>query len=403
MAADPNLTTVQTPTQWAVRWHGVVLAMLLVFSVPVFHLTWHVVLGHEEPPIVTRSQVLMPEASWETVTDGTWMTEMDRYLREQSPIVWRLRGTWNEALLRCGLVQSERVHLGREGWMFLRASVFPDVRRFDAMSGDRRRVFARVRDLVRAAGAELVVSLVPDKARIYPEFAFKEGVISASKEPLYRRAVQELRDEGIAVVDMMVGMAAARAAAPDQLRYYYRDSHWRAVGALIGAQAVSATIEALPAAAGLAPRNATELGARTSIRGLGGLVPVLGLLSYEKPHGEGRLHSLPMSLLTAGLTEEFDSYSVVMRAGGRPISPLVDDLDCEILLIGTSFSEANGARALALWMGRPVRLIMDYGVSGLPAISKALDELKQGTRAKVVVWEIAEPGLMVPGWKEARF
>lgn len=400
MTTSLESTSVQTPAQWAVRWHGIVLAALLVFSVPVFHLTWHGILGHDEPLIVTRSQVPMLMPSLENVMDGTWMTQVDQYMREMSPIVWRLRGTWNETLFRFGLVQSDRVYLGREGWLYEGATVHPDVDRFDAMSAARRRVYSRVHDLVRASGAELVVSLVPDKVRVYPEYAYQGGAVSALKEPLYRRALQELRDEGIAVVDVAASMAAARVSEPGLLRYYQRDTHWRPEGALVAAQAVTAVIEGLPGAAGLSPRRVTELGARTSTLMLGGLVPMLGLLTYEEPSAEGHLLSLPMSSLSAGLVESRDVYSVVMRTGAVKTSPLVDDVDNEVLLVGTSFSKTNGAVALALVLGRPVRMVMKPGASGLSAIREVLDELRRGTQAKVVVWEIVERGLMDKGWEQ---
>ena len=46
------------------------------------------------------------------------MKSLERWLQEESPVVWELRGCYNEARLLTGLLQNENVYIGREGWMF---------------------------------------------------------------------------------------------------------------------------------------------------------------------------------------------------------------------------------------------------------------------------------------------
>jgi len=394
--------TQQTPAQWAVRWHGVVFAAALLLSVPVVHLGWHVALGHEKPALQTRSQVERPVPTWDGVLAGSWMTKVENYLREASPIAWWLRGEWNEWLWCCGILQSDEVQMGRDRWLFLKATLHEHRQQFAREATARRRFFAEVRDAVRASGAELVISLVPDKARVYPDFAFRDGVISPAKEPIYGMALQEFRELGIPTADLASALAVARAAMPGVALYYARDTHWRPQGALAGAGAVAAAIESLPVAATLVPRRPAGLGTGSTVSALGDLVSMLGLLTCELPFGADRSRTHPLSLFTTELLEDREYYSAVLHTDGGTIDPLVSDAGNDIVLLGTSFSEANGAGGLALSLGRPVRAILGHGASGMAPLHTFAAELKRGTKAKVVVWEIVERGLFEVDWATAQ-
>ena len=88
--SSSDVTPAQTPAQWAVRWHGLVVVALLLASVPVVHLFWHGLLGRDEPLLRTRSQLPAPVATVDNVFDGRWMLTKERQLREDSPVVWWL-------------------------------------------------------------------------------------------------------------------------------------------------------------------------------------------------------------------------------------------------------------------------------------------------------------------------
>ena len=75
-----------------------------------------------------------------------------------------------------------------------------------------------------------------------------------------------------------------------------------------------------------------------------------------------------------------------------------NDRDATVWLLGTSFADANGAAALTLQLGRPIRWTIRFGASGLGSLRAALPELRHKTRAKVVVWEIVERGYFLEEW-----
>ena len=152
----------------------------------------------------------------------------------------------------------------------------------------------------------------------------------------------------------------------------------------------------------LTPRRPTELGARRELGALGDLTSILGLLTCELPWIGDRTRCQPLSLLSAELIERRDYYDVWLIEGSERSNPLVDDPAAEVLLLGTSFSESNGAGALALALGRPVRVISELGASGLRPLRRVVDELRQGTRAKVVIWELVERGLLEIDYEQVK-
>jgi hypothetical protein len=397
---DPtdDRTAPQTPAQWALRWHALVLAALLIASVPVVHLCWHGLLGHDAPPIRSRSLVAAPPATLANVLDGSWMPAKERELRELSPVAWWLRSGWNEVLYRAALPRSPVVHVGGDEWFFLQSTLAPDRALFAARRPVRQRFFTAVRDAVRAAGGELFVWLVPDKARVYPEFAFADGVLPAAKAANYGNVLGELGELGIATTDLAAAFAAGRAAAPTEEFYYRRDTHWRPQGALLAARAAAAAIEAGLLGARLSPRQPVELFGSETIRMVGDLTGMLGLATVEEPDARGT-HAVPMSLLTARLAELRSYYGIALRDGGQT-RPLFGDADAEVWVAGTSFSEENGWKALSLALGRPVRTVMARGAGGVEPARTLLRELAAGARPKLVVWEIVERGLLEDEWRE---
>jgi len=395
----------QTSGQWAVRWAAVVVAAVLCASVPVVHLVWYGVLGQDDPIIRTRSQHRAPAATIENVVSGLWMTKKERELQELSPIVWSLRGHWNELRYRCGIPQSDRVTFGEDEWLFIKSSVRPNNVGFAKAKEQRLAVFAQARDAVRAAGAELVMMILPDKARIYPDKVYPDGVMPADKAGNYAAIMAEIDSLGIMGVDLATPMQAARQAITssdplDQL-YFARDTHWRPGGALIAGQTVAAAIES---------RFGDELGARqtmrltgpSSVRAVGDLTAQLGMLAVVQPDKVQQQRTAAMSLLTDYLAEVRHYYGAELVTPAGAVGMFGEDPDAEILVIGSSFAEANGMIALSFGLARSVRANIIRGAAGILPLQATLEQLRPGQKAKVVVWEIVERGLFEGFWLDPK-
>lgn len=401
MTRTTDLTPAQTPAQWAVRWFGLAAAALLLGLVPLLHLCWHGALGQQEPLLRTRSQLPSPPLTVAAALDGSWMLAKERQLREDSPVVWRLRSAWNELRYRLGAPQSAQVHFGKDEWFYIRESVLPDRAAYDAAAPARQAFLAAVRDLVRAAGAELFVCIVPDKARVHPEPCYEGGVLPAAKAGNYAAILAELEALGIATVDLAAAMAAERARDPAAELYYRRDTHWRPAGALAAGRAIAAALEARYGDR-LGPRSPMQLRGPASVRLSGDLVANLGIATLELPDPVVGRRSAPMSLLADRLCEVREYWDVERQTAGGWAKVDGTDPDAAVWVLGTSFAEENGADAIALFLGRSLRTTIAYGAVGLEPLRRAVPELRAGTKAKVVVWEIVERGIFDPVWREQR-
>lgn len=394
-----------TPGQWAVRWVAIVVAAVLCASVPLVHLVWHVALGHDEPIIRTRSQIRAPAPSVDNVVSGLWMSKKERELQEASPIVWSLRGHWNELRYRCGIPQSDLVTFGDDEWFFISSSIRPNNDGFDRATAKRRAVFAEVRDTVREAGAELVMMILPDKARIYPGKVYADGAMPADKAGNYAKILAELDALGIMHVDLATPLQAARAAISsdkleDQL-YYARDTHWRPGGALVAGQAVAAAIQSRLSGR-LGPRNPMRLTGPSMVRAVGDLTSQLGMLAAVRHDPLHEQRTAALSLLTDDLAEVRHYYGAELVTPTGAVAMFGKDPEAEVLIIGSSFAEENGMNALSLGLGRPVRATIIRGAAGILPLKASLKELRQGTKAKVVVWEIVERGLFEGFWLDPK-
>ena len=391
----------QSNAQWAVRWHGVVLFALLIASVPVLHLAWHVLAGMDEPMVPTRNQRPRPPLTQTRTRAGQWQWTLDleRWLQEASPVVWWLRGTYNEMRYRCGIFASDSVTCGREGWLFMSQSLYPDARRLAGSAADRARFLAKLRRRTDQLGVQLLVVVCPDKERIYPDLIYGDGHMPPEKERLYPAILRDLAAAGIASVDLWQPIAGLRQGSAEEL-YYRRDSHWRPACALFAGQVVAAALEQGAAAPLLGPKSTVELQAPLRARVLPDIAALAGFCAFEKDLGPGvGMGSMPASKLTADLTEVKEYYSLAVRTptGSRPIKELAGD--SAILLAGTSFSAEAGADALQFALQRPVRQVVRAGAAGTNSLAQALHELATGaSHAKVLVWEFVERGYLEDAW-----
>ena len=392
-----------TPAQWAVRWHGLVVCAALLGAVPLVHGVWHGLLGQHEPLVRTRSQMAAPVPTAAAVLHErpSWMDRKERQLREDSAVVWWLRSSWNEARYRLGIPQSGTVHFGRDEWFFIAGSVAPDRATFVRRQPQRRRFFAEVRDRVRAAGASLFVVVLPDKARVYADRCYDDGVMPPGKRDNYADLLADLAAVGVPTADVAGAMAAARAAQPEVELYYRRDTHWRPQGALVYGRTVAAAIEQ-HFGSRLPPKVPMALAGVTSVRLVGDLPANMGIGTVELPEPVVGWRTAPMSFLSERLAEQREYYGLEARLPSGAVAMDGKAPDAPVLLVGASFALENGIQALSLFLQRPVRGHLERGESGMQPLRDALRELQAGTTAKVVVWELIERGFFDPAWEDPR-
>lgn len=399
-------TSGQTAAQRLVRSLGAVVFLLAVFAMPVAQALWAAFAGDARDQYRTFGYVPAPEPSLGSFLEGSYMPKLERHLQESSPLVWEVRGCYNEWRFRLGLLQTEKVHIGRDGWMFYRQGMAPDAAVVDGRHERRIAVFASIKAAVKQLGAELFVVVLPDKDRVYPEFAYPEGQVPRLKAGLYPLLMQELQAAGIAHLDANAALARAKASAPEDLLYCQRDSHWTPLGARVVAESLAKSLEEGSFAGLLGPRRPDlALAAPEVVDLLPDLVGLCGMryVMLPVPSLSARF-PFPASALTRTLVESKRYYRIALagREAGEVAAAELEELRSRspIALAGTSFSGENGAAAFAWALGRVIddRVIM-VGAGSIAPMQAVLGRMvARPGRVRLVVWEMVERGVLEGDW-----
>ena len=133
----------------------------------------------------------------------------------------------------------EDVVLGREDWLFYRETLDDYLR--TAPLGEQQlfgaaRTLALLREYAQSRGAELYVTVAPNKASLYPEYLPHVG------EPLegadnIDRLIPYLEAQGVPYLDLFTPFRAA-----EEVLYYHTDSHWNVRGAALAHDVLTAAL-----------------------------------------------------------------------------------------------------------------------------------------------------------------
>ena len=389
----------QAPAQWAARWHAVVLFVAFLTVAPLAHLAIMVT-----APLPSERRLRADgEWTWDGVMEGRWTTAIGSWLEKDNPVAGVMTGNWNDLRWRLGILQNDQVHVGRDNWFYLRNSLDPSQERIDSGAESRRQVLEAVAARARRLGVHLVVLLVPDKERIYPEYAYTSGVMPSPKQGLYSRIVDDLARAGIPVVDVARVLHEARPAPGPGNLYYQRDTHWTVHGAFLAAQALRQHLESSPVREQLGRDVLYAVPQPMVVNLMPDLVALCGLRTWAtRIAGMDEDVLLPASSVASRLSELKQYWRLRTAAidvrPGLPMDALADE--ALVALAGSSFSAENGKDAVAFALGRAIDgRGVHKGASALQGMAETLDRIERGeSRARVLVWEFVERGWLEGVW-----
>lgn len=278
-------------------------------------------------------------------------------------------------VMRWGLFRSggPQVAVGCDDWLYLTEELRPWP---DAAAHMRARAdtLARIAARLAERDVRLVVTLVPDKARI--EAATLCGAPrSAQAGARYGAFMDLLKARSIPAVDLAAPLLAARRDGPV---YYRTDTHWNQRGAALAARAVA---DAVPPSSDAGFRYRT-VAADAPSQGPGDMLRLMSL--DQVPDLKVKLRPRP-DLQALEQT--------VQVAAPAPTDGLLDDGPAgEVVLLGSSFSRnANFHGRLQEALHAPVG---NFAESGGGFASSARTYFKGGafadTPPRLVIWEIPE-------------
>ncbi len=259
--------------------------------------------------------------------------------------------------------------VGRDQWLF---PLWDVMSRLD--QAQLRSVAAVMNEaigLLRQARIEVVVALVPSKARSYRQFLPPQTTLAPDIDRRYPLAIAELRRSGALVPDLDTPF---QSAARSQQLYFKADTHWLPEGAALAATELARqTTSGLKLPASSQP--GTKLGEVTTATN-----PVSDLLRF-----------LPPAARAAYPQEQYRVRNAVTTASP---AALIEDDSADMVVLGNSFAQPRyGFSAqLSNALNRPVSLV--WKPNNFGAYHTLLEYLRsplfRQQRPKALVWQHLE-------------
>lgn len=321
---------------------------------------------------------------WHDFTEGRTTLklekQMDAYLPAREQLV-AFANSLRYLLLRGG---GKDVVVGRDGWLFLTEEV-----RYDPPEKQpqytRIELLAETHHRLQEQGVRLLVALVPDKARLYPD-RLPFGRYPGYNQGRYRDALVALRQRGVPVADLLSPLAEAARTQPT---YYRTDTHWDNHGAAVAAQTIAQTVLA-DGPCEPATRFDTVTGQVEQRPG--DLLRMMGL-----EHVPNAFRPQP--------DQEAPATTEAEAGGADPGPGLFGDVSVPVVLTGTSFSmrgNFHGALQQALSC-RVLNSAQDGGGFLTSTIQYLKDDSFRTSKPSWLIWEVPERFLTQPLTNESRF
>lgn len=318
--------------------------------------------------------------------DGSWSAAYQAEFDRNSPLLGLAATVWG--VLDYTLFKQGRagVLVGKDGWLFSSEEfVYPASRgSAEELLRENSEAVAAVRDRLADDGVQLVVALLPAKARLYPEKLGRYR-LPAGPEARYRSSLESFRAESIVTADLLEPLQQAKEAQAVFLR---TDSHWTPFGARTAAEQVAAAV------AGLGPFDWL------------GRTPYSHERAPPQPHRGDLAGFLPLGPLYEAIGPADDQLaSHGSKASDGPGTDLFASTALPVALVGTSYSQDerwNFAGSLRQALGTDVLVAARKGEGPFgPMIDYLQSEAYRLAKPEVVIWEIPER-FLVRSWSAAR-
>ncbi|NBA95058.1 alginate O-acetyltransferase [Pseudomonas sp. R5(2019)] len=308
-----------------------------------------------------------------TVLNGKWAKATETHYDAEFPV--KRLGTNLWAALDFKLFNEGRpgVVLGREQWLFSDEE-FKPVANSDHFEQENLALMRGVRDTLKQHGVELVLAIVPAKARLYSEYIGEEAPASLHTD-LYNEFHAQARQAGIYAPDLLTPLLQAKERGQVFLR---TDTHWTPLGAEVVAQELGAAIARQLPLSGEPQQFVTEA-------------------AKSAPYKGDLTNFLPLDPLFSDLLPAPDSLQQrTTRAtdAGDTGDALFVDSEIPVALVGTSYSANPHWNFLGALQQALKSDVVNYAEDGhgplLPMLKYLQTEAFKSNPPQVLIWEFPE-------------
>ncbi|WP_460418200.1 alginate O-acetyltransferase [Pseudomonas sp. microsymbiont 2] len=309
-----------------------------------------------------------------TLLDGKLAKAAETHYDEQFPI--KRLGTNLWAALDFKLFNEGRpgVVLGRDQWLFSDEEFKPSAGAEQQMQ-DNLALVRGIRDTLQRQGVQLVLAIVPAKARLYAEYIGKQTPASLHDQ-LFNQFHAQMRQANVFAPDLLAPLEQAKARGQVFLR---TDTHWTPMGAEVVAQALGEAVQRQQLLSGEPQAFITEAGATAPYKGdLTNFLPLDPLFSNLLPSPDN--------------LQQRTTHPVQGESEGD--DALFADSQIPVALVGTSYSANSHWNFLGALQQALRSDVANYAEDGhgplLPMLKYLQSDAFKNAPPQVVVWEFPE-------------
>lgn len=179
--------------------------------------------------------------------NGTVCRRLDQWLVERRSFVFtRLRPVFSLGLYKLTGQVRTATGLGKEGWLYHEWELQDKGSDGRKATKQALKNLVRTRDLLKSRNIELVLAIVPNKTRIYPEYYYLSGKMPESQKTPYSQFIKDLQKEGMHALDLEeLFLQARKEGKLKDLLYYTGDNHWSDTGCFLACEAITKKVREL--------------------------------------------------------------------------------------------------------------------------------------------------------------
>ena len=309
-----------------------------------------------------------------TLLNGKLAKAAETHYDEQFPI--KRLGTNLWAALDFTLFNEGRpgVVLGREQWLFSDEE-FKPVAGAEQFEAENLALIRGVRDTLQQQGVQLVLAIIPAKARLYPEYIGEQTPASLHQD-LYNQFHAKARQAGVFAPDLLGPLQAAKAQGQVFLR---TDTHWTPMGAEVVAEHLADAVARQDLLSGTPQLFVTEARPAAPYKGdLTNFLPLDPLFSNLLPAPDNLQQRTTRPAETEG------------EAGDA----LFADSQIPVALVGTSYSANPHWNFLGALQQALHSDVANYAEDGhgplLPMLKYLNTDAFKNSAPQVLIWEFPE-------------
>lgn len=365
----------------------VFIFLAIIFAVPVFQGIWEKVVEQESLRVLGVFKKVPNQAN---------LRAYEKELEESSKVAGWLRPVHRQRRWWVMRDLGDKAVAAADGWAYYGPDIhylgeryFRDLKRNEPQD-DPLPAITDFRQQLARRNIRLLVVPIPTKGAVQPGKLRRGLATQLALSAHSQRFLNELRGQGIEVLDLYAPFVEQQRSHPGQNLYLKADTHWTGEGARFAASLLAARVRAMLGAADFEPKRSYRRESVTVARRPD--IPRMSRLP-----GEAR----------AFPPEPTVTYRVLDEQG----EPYADEDESQILLLGDSFSRiyqndepgaAGWIANLAYELGTPLTTVVnDGGASTLVRQELArTPELLDGKR--LVIWSFVERDVRfgMKGWQK---